>query len=347
MGSPLTPTFLFDVESRMKIVSSQEYDRLNANTYWRRLAREAPSTGRKERLLWLLDTARIEYKTRLGGNVEFEELVALTTEYEAKAATGGFELNRFQLEDHDGGGVELAAAWARQIGAYAAYWPQKQVSTAVRNGGTGLTYDGLSFFNTAHPLNPFDTAAGVFANDFTGAPSGAYPGALPIHETVTLDVAFANLQKAIAYISQIKQPSGEDPRNIKVRAMMVPSALVPRAQQLTNAKFIASAAATGGGSADVESIVTNWGFEKPIEAVELGAGFTGGSDTSWYLLAEQIGSDQLGAFTYVNREPFQVVYNTGMTDAQLQRANTLQWLTRGRNIVGYGHPFLLFRMRAA
>ncbi len=36
-----------------------------------------------------------------------------------------------------------------------------------------------------------------------------------------------------------------------------------------------------------------------------------------------------------------------MTDAELQRANKFQWVTRGANVVGLGHPYLLFRVQAA
>ena len=328
----------------MKIVSARDYDRLNARMYWQQLAKEAPSTGRAERLIWLLDSAKIEYVSRLGAEVTFEDILSNTTEYEAKAATAGLKLNRFQLDDHDGGGVQLAAHWARQMGAYAAYWPQKQVANAIR--ANGVTYDALAFFHAAHPLNPFDSALGTFPNLFTGAPSGSTPGACPIDSSVTLDVALVNLARAIAFINTIKMPNGEDPRGLRITGIMGPSALVPRMQQLTNAKYIAQAAATGGGTGDVEAVVRNWGIGQPIEAPELGAGFSGGSDTAYYLLAEGLTSDDVGALTYVNREPFSIVYNGEMTDSQLARANELQWLTRGRNVVGYGHPYLLYKVLA-
>lgn len=338
----LTTSFLFDVERRMRIVSEQSYNRLNANVWWREVAREMPSTGKSERLLWLLDTAQIEPINKLGGEVLFEDIVSRTTEYEVGSSAAGLKLNRNQLDDHDGGGVQLANHWSRQMGAYAAYWPQKQVAAAIRANGT--TYDGLAFFHASHPYNPFDSSAGTFANRLTGAASGDYPGAVPISGN-TLDVAFENLGKAINYVHTIKMANGVDPRGLRVKKILVPSALVSRAQQLTNAKIIAQAAASGGGGADVEAVISNWGIGSPIEAVELGASF-GGSNTSYYLLCEGITGDDVGAFTYVNREPFSIVYNDQMSSDQLARANELQWLTRGRNVVGNGHPYLLFRCEA-
>jgi phage major head subunit gpT-like protein len=348
----ITPSFLFDVESRMRIVSAREYERFAQNSYWTRIAKEITSTGKRERLIWLLDSAKIEYSgDRFGGVADFSDILSNTTEYTAQAADEFLTLNKYDLEDLDGGGVEAAAHWARQMGLYAAYWPQKQVMTAIRNGGasTSLSYDSQIFFSTAHPLNPFDSSLGTYANDFTGSASGAYPGACPIDSTnaTTVDTALQNLQKVIRYIEGILMPNGEDPRFLKARTIIAPPALSLRVQQLTNAKFIAQAAgSSGGGSGDIEAVIRNWNFDQPQEAPELGATVPGGSDTTFYIVASTAGSDEVGALTYVNRNPFEIVYNSGMTDSELQRANKLQWSIRGRNTVGYGHPYLIFRVQA-
>lgn len=345
----LTPQFLIDLETNMKVVSVQDYDRLNAHSNWQKFATTMPSVSRKERLTWLLDTAKISYVNRLGGEVTFEDILSQTVEYESLAATGGLELLRTQLDDHDGNGVKLAAHWARGMGAYAAYWPQKQVTTAIRNGAlaTSLGYDSQIFFSAAHPINPFNTGLGTFANVFTGGASGSYPGACPIDPTnaATLDVALNNLAKIRAYIQSIKMPNGEDPRGLRVSFIAGPPALASRMQQLTNAKFLAQAAASGGGSGDIEAVVNDQAYGQPIVVDELGASFTNGSDTDFYVGVEAIGSQELGALCYINREPFGILFNDQMTDSQLARANKLQWMTRGRNVVVYGHPFLLFKCK--
>lgn len=345
----ISQSFTFDLESNMRIVAAREYERLEANLYWQRVAKEMPTQAKKERISWLLDSAKIQYVNRLGGEVDFEDIVSQTTEFQYQAATAGLTLNRFQLEDHDGNGVQLAAHWARQMGAYAAYWPQKQIAKTINAGevATSLAYDGVTFFNASHPVNPWDASAGNYANVFTGVASGSYPGALPIDSSVTVDVAINNVGKALAYIlGAVKMPNGEDPRMLRPRAIMGPASLTTRIQQITNAKYIAQAAAAGGGGADIEAVIRNWGFDMPIEAPELGAGFTNGSDTSWYLLMSDITTDDLGALVYVNREPFSIVYHDGVSDADLARVNNLQWITRGANTVGYGHPYLLFKVKA-
>ncbi len=136
---------------------------------------------------------------------------------------------------------------------------------------------------------------------------------------MTLDVAVDNLAKVIAYIASIKMPNGEDPRGLRVKGLLVPPALTARASQLTQAEYIAQAAASGGGSGDIRAIISRWGFGVPQQADELASVFTGGSDTTYYVIAEQITSSELGAMVYVNREPFQMIFHGPMTDAQLAR----------------------------
>jgi hypothetical protein len=346
----ITPQFLFDLESRMRLVSAESFGSLNAATWWRSVAKEMPSMSARERFCWLLDSAKIEYVQE--GNVEFEEMVMLTTEFEARNAAKGLKLTRNQFEDLDGNGVKLAANWSRQIGALAAYWPQKQVAAAILANGTA--YDAKAFFASDHPLNPFDTAAGSYANlhKTSGGASGA--GACPIDVSVTLEEAYENLAALFAYIRNIKQPNGEDPRLLRAVQLIVPTALLPRASQLTAASMIAmDSKGGGGGSADgVKAMLSTMGFKPPVEAPELGASFSGGSDTDFYVAVEEIGADDLGALTYVNREPFAVTYYSGSSggnglDAILSRSRELEWHVQGRNVVGYGHPYLLHKCKSS
>jgi len=348
MAGALTPEFVFSLESNMRLVSNQEFDRLSKESYWQMIAKTLQSSAKKERISWLLDSASLnDYVEE--GNVEFEEMVALTTEYESKHVTKGLRVNRSKFEDLDGNGVQLATNWTRQQSALFAYWPQKQLAKAILSGETTEAYDGENYFSDAHPNNPFDDAAGTYSNIHT-AGSGA--GACPIDDSVSLEEAMENLGKLIAYIEgAIKMPNGEDPRMLRVARLVVPPRMKVRAQQLTNAKFIAQdSKGGGGGSADVEAVISNWELSPPIVARELGSAF-GGSDTSFYLLCENILTSELGAFTYVQREPFSITYYTGRgggtgVDAILDRANELEWHSRGRNVIGLGHPFLMHLCKA-
>lgn len=347
----ITPSFLWDLESNMRVISASEYERLTRSLWWQRIMKVAPkSNSKRERISWLLDTAQIR-PTGKGGNMPFEDIVGQTTEVEFENAAGGLKLKKEQFEDLDGNGIDLAAHWSRQMGAYSSYWPQKMLAQQfLKNSGAGpTTYDGLAFFATNHPYNPFLTAAGTYSNVFTGSASGIYPGALKIDSSVTVEEAINNIAKALAYIASLKMPNGEDPRFLRLAEMIVPPALEARARMVTGAAFIATGALGGGaGSTDITPMVRNFGLSaEPIVAPELGSGFSGGSDTSFYLAMEEITTNPLGAFSYVPRDEFTMLFYGPQNDAQLARIKEFQWTTEGRNNVLAGHPYLLFKCKAA
>lgn len=355
----LTPEFLMDFESNMQVITESEYQRFSQNLWWSKFMKVRPSSSRRELVTWLLSTAKIEDAETSGGKMVFEDIVSKYTEYENKNAIGGLKLKRQQLEDLDGNGLDIAAAWSAQIGAYMGYWPQKQLVALIKNGATSgyNSYDGVTFFSNAHLINPADSSVGTFANIFTGAAAStpttdpndaAYPGACPIDDTQTVDVALQNLSKVVSYIRSIRMPNGEDPRFLRPRAILAPPRMQQRVTQLTNAKFIAQAASSGGGSGDVEALIASFGFTEPVIADEL-AGFE--SDTTWFLACEEMSSSQLGGFVYVDREPFKINYYTGAgggtgVDAQLNRMDELEWHCKGRNVAGYGHPYVFFKIKA-
>ena len=342
----LTPSFTFDLESNMQIIVENTYNEILAKNWWQKVGKEIPLRSKRERFTWFLEASGIDYTgDRFGSNVEFEELATASQEIFYQSATRGYRINRNQFEDYDGNGVALATEWARQQGHRFAYWPQQQLAILIKNGATTTCFDGGNYFAVNHPVHIFDSSAGVYANWFKGSASGPNPGALPIDESVTPDVALTNLSKAIAQIALVPMADGITPRNLRVTKLVVPSKLVTRATILTDAKFLAGAASSGGGSFDISALVARWGLEV-VEAPELSAAF-GGSDTTYYLVAEQAGASQLGALVYGVRRPFSIQYNSGVTDAQLQVDNGLQWITRGENITAPGLPYYLYRVDAS
>jgi hypothetical protein len=342
----LTPSFVMDLESRMQVITEREYERLRANLWWQSITKMRASTGRRDVLTWLLSTAQIKDQQK-GGNIAFDDLVAQYTEIENKFSGAGLKLQRAQLEDTDGGGMELAGQWSADIGAYMAYWPQKQAAYMLKNGHTAslfTAYDGKAYFASDHPYNPFNTGAGTYSNILTGASSGSYPGTCPIDDTVDLDDALVNLGKIFAYISTLKMPNGEDPRFLRPKTLLVPPRMFPRAVQLTSAKFLAQVAGSGAGSADVEAVIKSLGFATPQQADEL-AGFE--SDTTFYVGCEQLSSSQLGAVIYTEREPYRINYYGTVDQASLGRSQELEWQCHGRNVVSAGHPYLLFKCKGS
>lgn len=340
----LTPEYMMDLESNMQTLTEREYARLGSALWWRSITKLRTTGALRDVVMWLLSTATIKDQGK-GGNIAFSDLVSQYTEIENRFSGDGLRLRRQQLEDTDGNGVDLAGQWSADIGAYMAYWPQKQVTKLLKNAHTAnyVSYDKLPFFSAAHPVNPYKAQAGTYANVFTGAATATYPGACPIDDSVSLDVALSNLSKIVSYIATIRMPNGEDPRFLRPKAILCSPRMFPRAVQLTNAKFIAQAVGTGGGSADVEALINALGFATPTQADEL-AGFE--NDTTFFVAAEQVSSSQLGAVLYTEREPFKINYYGNIDTAELNRAQQLEWHCNGRNAVSCGHPYLLFKVQA-
>lgn len=341
----ITPTFTLRLEDRLRVLIESEYTRMTSQLWWQDITRVHTSTGAKDLFTWLLSTMTIKDQGVLGGNIAFDDLVATYTTIENRYAGTGLKLHRAKFEDTDGGGLDLAAAWARDAGAYMAYWPQKQVANLLKNGETlslAPAYDGKALFASDHPVNVQRASLGTYQNIFTGAVSGAYPGACPIDDSVSPDVALANLAKIYGYIASIKMPNGEDPRFLTPVGILCPPRMFPRVTQLTSAKFIAQAATSGGGAADVERLIAALGFSAPMQAAEL-AGFE--SDKTFFVICKEAASSQLGGVVYVERQPFKVNYYDGITQAELDRKTELEWHLQGRNVAAAGHPFMVFKCK--
>lgn len=362
----LTPTFLFDFESEMARITEFEFARISqeGNLWWREVAK-VRNTGKKREIIgWLLSNARLYDGGKSGGNIQFDDMAAVTQEYDVRNADAGLRLQVNQVTDNDGDGFDFAEEWSANMGALFNWWPQSLMATLLLNGGTsnsGVAYDGSTFFNaspTGHPYNQRQTGLGGFANWFKGSSSGNYPGALPIDESVTADVALKNIGILIGYLGGIKMPNGVTPKFLRPRRIMCAPRLMPRVTQLTQsvgaAQLIAQAAASGGGGASVDQILKMWSFEKPIEVQEF-AGATLAdrnditADLTWYLVCEEMMSTQLGGLVYVDRESFRITYYTGSgggtgVDAVLDRARELEWHAQGRNVAGYGRPDTIFRV---
>lgn len=335
----LTAQFMMDLESRMRFIQEREYLRLASGLWWDQVTKVLQSGSKRDIFAWVINSAQLEDQGQ-GGNIAFDDMLMVETEYSSNTVGKGLKLRRQQFEDLDGHGVQIAAEWAAQMAAQHAYWPQRQVATFLKNGhlSTSLAYDGLPFFSASHLVNPRDSSKGTFSNLFTG---------VPIDVSVAPDVALANLQTVFSNIASIKMPNGSDPRRLRPAAILANPKMFPRAVQLTNAKFLAQAASSGGGSGDVEALIAAMGYGKPICADEF-AGYE--SDTTYFVVAEQIAGSQLGGLVYVEREGFTTTYYSGRSgsaglDAALDRADELEWHTKGRNIVGYGHPFVVFKCK--
>ena len=401
MSSPNTPSFVFQVEKRMRAMQENEYARAltEENNWWPRVAKTMPSDGASERLTWFLSTAQIRAVGK-GGSIPFEPLVTQSTEIVPQRYAAATRINKDEYLDLRGGGLDALAEWSAQIGVETAYSPQRFLAELFMNGtatdGSANAYDSVPFFAdngvstpattfggvsvTGHPFNPFRPQLGGYSNWLHGAASGSYPGALPIDDSVSITQAFINLGKAIAYVGGWKMPNGITPRFLRPRMLLVPPRMVPQVAQLTDTRFIAQTAGSGAGSGDVTATIKRWGLETPVEVQEFAAttnytaqlemaaqattgqasGITTlynkqitGSDTTWYLVMEEMRTTTLGGFIHLLREPYKVNYFFGEgasgatgVDAILNRILEIEYICQGRMSLQYGHPYAVIRIDA-
>jgi hypothetical protein len=384
----ITPSFVMKYERRMRAISEKEYARRLAKMWAQKILRLTPIEGAQEIISFLLQTATIEPIGPSGvGGLAYENMFAQSVMIAPMTHGKGLNVKRDQLEDLNGTGLQQLSEWSEQIAIETACYPERLAIQMILNGantdGSATCYDGTPFFNKSlvapHLFNPFRAALGGFQNWFTGSASGAYPGALPIDDSVTTDVAVVNLGKAMSAIANVKMPNGINGRKLTPKYLLAPQRMAPRVRQLLDAKFIAQTASTGAGSANVEAIIRGFGLAEPIFSEEIGAAFTyqakipvvdkttgvvkqfdeslTGSDTTYYMICAEAETSQLGGLLHCMRRPFEIRYFTGaagMGDGEraalslyLSRARELDYQCDGRQSVQYGHPWTIFRFDTA
>lgn len=369
-----TADFLFSLEKRIRIIQEKSFaQRLTAEDIWyTKLMKAFPMQGKSERFNWLIDTASIEQLTpndggEAGGTLSFDELATVTTEYFPAHFGRATKMGKLKLMNMMQAGLDPLGTWAASVAAYGAYVPQRVLAQTILNGENITGYDGVNFFSASHPVHPLIPALGTYANLFTGGASGSYPGALPIDNSVTVDVALNNLVKGLAYVEgAIPAPNGAgDPRMLHVEGVFYPPQMQGRVSQLMQAETIAQAASGGAGSADVRAVLKKFQLAEPTKVKEFDGnrsytigspGFkttVTGSDTTWYVVAREAASEELGAFLWNVRVPFGMQMYTGdggnldAADAVLGRSNDIEYHYQGWMAVNVGHPYTIFKFKAS
>lgn len=338
------------LEEAMSVASVTDYHRMmrSENVWWPALARPRDVASRRETIHWILDTAKIEVKDF--GQVVFEDMTTVDMLVEPQFGSAGLEIGIEAFQDLRNGvwggeAIDSGTAWARQIGAQMAYWPQYRLARMLLANPT--CFDGQPFFDRSHPLVPGDTSQGTYANLLDATSMGALK---PIDASVSVDTALNNLNDVVAYIRSLKSPNARDPRFLTPIGILVPTKMTTRIQQLTNAKFIAQTAGSGAGSGDITNVVRNLGLGDPLIAPEIGAGYSydgySGSDVDYYVVCETQ-DVEIGPFVYARREAWNIVYHDLQSSAELARRGKLQWVCRGRNEIVPALPYTIFKVKGS
>ncbi len=324
----VTPQFIVTLDSDIHVISEATWKRVAANLTWDRLMKVAPPSESLRRVFtWILATAKI-YPEGRGGNTRFDDLAMATHSIENENAGTGLRLTKNELEDNQMASIpgketlDYAREWASQVGNAAAFWPEQALYALIKAGITALAYDGLPFFSKVHTLNA-NGGGGTYSNIVENVDITPTSGATAFEN---LYIAQENFGKALSAVAAQKFIGGI-PRYLKPTAMVVPTALQFRAEQLLGTQTL-----THNDNVlsrrNVELIVNPLLDDEP---------------DVYYLGVADMMSDDLAPFVYWDRQPFAMRSYSLMDEAELSRRDEFEWHMKGRNGTCYGHPYLFYR----
>lgn len=314
-------------ERDMRFVMTNSWSRTLKKLWWTRLMLLETTGSAVQYIEWMLETARIQPLGPKGASMPHDPLVAVSQELTHSHFGNGLELFRSDIEDDK---VARAPKWSSDTGSAQAYWPQRLLVQMMQEGKVRKAFDGLPFFDDAHPVNPYDVAGATLGN------GGLYSN-LHIGTPFTVE----NLMRVTAYIESIRHPGGA-PMGALPTITVFPSNFRYRANQAMNAESFTDILNTVEGAAASNIIKTAYDFEPPVIASELN-----NEPDVWYIgvPADQDAFD--GAFGYLEREPFSINTYSPMDQASLANVNVFQWKNRGRNGSFYGLPYRFHRCEAS
>jgi phage major head subunit gpT-like protein len=212
-----------------------------------------------------------------------------------------------------------------QMGEQSAKWPDDQIRDAMQNGDSSSNvryqaWDGLTFFNDAHPVSLDNSSLGTYDNLRAST-------ALTGPNVVAIRTAMA----------AIKKPDGR-PGGVRLTDIFVPPALMHTAAQLANAEFTAPTAAFGVNAANVAATNVLKGTFNYHVIDELA-----GEDTTWYPMDL---SKRMKPFIWQSRMAPRLTQLTADKDPNVFREDKLQYGVKARGAAGYYMPFLCFQCTA-
>ncbi len=245
-----------------------------------------------------------------------ERVVRNMKEYSYTLQNLKFELtyavSRSDIEDDSLGLYTMTFAG---LGTQAKKHPDLLLKTTIQAGANTACYDGVSFFNTAHPIDSLDLAKGTFSN----------------YSASGMALTAANYETVRATMMAYKGTSGLE-LGIQPNILLVPPALEIAAKRIVKSSMVPSAAGTAPednqlfGTADI------------IVAPELS-----NQPTRWYLLCTTTG---IMPFIYQLRQAAEFVMRTNPADPSVFERDEFNFGATIRDNAGFSMPFLAYSAMA-
>jgi phage major head subunit gpT-like protein len=242
------------------------------------------------------------------------------------------------------------------MGTQAAKYPDFQLRDLLQNQGSwsGIFQngtDGLTHWNTAHPVDFYDSSKGTYPNDYSG-------GGVTINGQLIGGALSANaFATVVEDMSRRKNESGES-QDVNADLSVCPVMLRLAFMTILNAQFmglpVIGALGTGtvptpGGTANVnaplvgasENVMKGW-TDLLVWKDLGGSGALGGGtyDQVWYVLDT---SKPIKPFSWLQRMAPVFAFLVSPTDAVVFNTHTFQYGVEARGSAAWALPFLSSR----
>lgn len=287
--------------------------------WWSQVAQEVPSSGALNKYPWLADFQPLRQWVQ-ERTIEAISLRSYTLANLDWERTIGVPRNAI-LDDLLG----VYGDRFEHLGYQASKLPDDLVTSVIRGGTSAVTYDGQSFFSTAHPVNPDIAALGTQSN-YTA--SGM---------ALTYDNYWAQRDAMRALLGEDGRPMGIIPD-----VLMVPPQLEKVAKAILEGEMIIQGIASGipatspGGAAAPSNIGRNTARVVVVDQLAPDA-------TTWYLLCTQF---PIKPFIFQNRQAPVFAQLTAPTDVPVFMRKEFLYGVDARANAGYGLWFMAQRNSA-
>jgi phage major head subunit gpT-like protein len=208
------------------------------------------------------------------------------------------------------------------------YWTRDLLEGSGAFTGTAqLGPDGLTYFNTAHPVDVYNSAAGTYINDFTGGGQTVngrlIGGAFGVNALLTVR----------EYMRGIKGEDGER-LGVTPTMVMVPNELEAEADAILKTAFFSPPTwgTMTGQVGPIDNPARKYGLELLVNEHLIG------SATKWYMF--DTSRPSIKPLIWQEREAFRIVPRTDERDPQVIDEHRYSWNAWGMGAPGWAHAWL-------
>ncbi len=307
------------------------------DSVWPQYATEVPVTGKIFTAGWtgMMPKMRVWYGPRVTHQPAAQTYSAVPLPYEIT-----YDIDRFDLDD------DLFGIYYRMVPDMARQskrWPNYELRDLLENSGayTGsaqLGFDGLTYFNTAHPIDLYNSGLGTYSNDFSGGGQVVTYPAVNTGGTRSVTVGGAFGPTAFAtlfeYMSTLKGEDGER-LGIQPSFLMHPVQLKAEVELVLRSQFFAppSWSTITGQVGAADNPLKRFGV-MPVENIFL-------TDSGMWYLGD--GTKAFRGMTWALREAVRIVPRMNENDPVVFDEHKYLIGGWGRATAAWGFSFLMAR----